>query len=396
MVLTGSHISHNFRGLTVGHGPEVTVWENSFEDNTECGIFAYTDENAISGIANKMWGNGADLCGFAPVFLREPLVPETDKMEITVPGDFQDLQDAVDAVAPGGTIHIAPGRYRTSLTLWKPVKLRGAGRELTVLQGWSDRQKLISIPAWVYGVELEDLTVTGGQDEGLLVYGQVHLRRVIVFGNHQDGINVHGPAKLVLTESQVSHNRRGIWGGGSINLINSQVFGNEEAGIGMGGSATTIVLVNSMVSWNGYEGIDLGEESVRGILIRSQISHNGYSGVIAYGEAIVTVVKSEISHNGTQRECQSPGASTHTTCNGLTLLGEASAFIEDSSFVGNTDWGIATWLRQCGYERDELVSLISLEGGNFEGNNRSNNHTGQGNPGDHSFKALPDGQVCLP
>jgi hypothetical protein len=30
------------------------------------------------------------------------------------------------------------------------------------------------------------------------------------------------------------------------------------------------------------------------------------------------------------------------------------------------------------------------------GNNKSGKLNGQGNPGNHPFKDLPDGQVCLP
>lgn len=45
----------------------------------------------------------------------------------------------------------------------------------------------------------------------------------------------------------------------------------------------------------------------------------------------------------------------------------------------------------------EGIGYMVFEGMNtIEGNNQSGDHTAQGNPGEHPFKDLPPGNVCLP
>ncbi len=50
-----------------------------------------------------------------------------------------------------------------------------------------------------------------------------------------------------------------------------------------------------------------------------------------------------------------------------------------------------------GFPYDAFTGSVIFEGTNIiEGNNRWGNQKGMGNPGNHPFKGLPDGQVCLP
>jgi sugar/nucleoside kinase (ribokinase family) len=63
------------------------------------------------------------------------------------------------------------------------------------------------------------------------------------------------------------------------------------------------------------------------------------------------------------------------------------------------DWGVAAYLKKCGYNMDHFYSTgeVTFQGTNvIEGNDTSGNHMVEGNPGNHPFKDLPDGQVCLP
>jgi hypothetical protein len=70
----------------------------------------------------------------------------------------------------------------------------------------------------------------------------------------------------------------------------------------------------------------------------------------------------------------------------------------DSRILHNADWGLAVWLRQCGYW-DIFTGQVVIKGHNvIKDNNKSGNQAGMGNPGDHPWNQpeVPDGQVCLP
>ncbi|KPL15577.1 MAG: hypothetical protein AMJ93_16480, partial [Anaerolineae bacterium SM23_84] len=51
---------------------------------------------------------------------------------------FDTIQDGVDEVLSGGTVHVAAGTYLESVTIDKPLSLLGAGSDVTVVDGVSD------------------------------------------------------------------------------------------------------------------------------------------------------------------------------------------------------------------------------------------------------------------
>lgn len=103
----------------------VKIESNFIAHNEKCGIAVWRGQ--VDGSDNEMRDNGLDLCYRAPARLRRPLVPQTDKELVRVPDDYQSIQEAIDAVASGGTVEIAPGRYQSNLLVYKPVHIRGSG-----------------------------------------------------------------------------------------------------------------------------------------------------------------------------------------------------------------------------------------------------------------------------
>jgi hypothetical protein len=207
MTLVATTVSDNDRGLTVAGSARVTISESRFVNNSWCGLTVATAEAQVLGPPQEFQGNGADLCGFAPASLRKPLVPQTEKTELTVPGDYANLQEAIDAIAPGGMITIAPGIYEVGLTLWKPVTLRGAGPEQTLLKALTGRGLVGSMIAGISGIQLENLAITTeGQGSALLIAGQGRLSNVKIFDNGYDGLAIFGPAVFEVQSSAIVGN----------------------------------------------------------------------------------------------------------------------------------------------------------------------------------------------
>ena len=58
----------------------------------------------------------------------------TGRTSINVPRDFPTIQAAVNAAAPGATIHVGPGTYTEQVVITKDLDLRGSGAEATVIK----------------------------------------------------------------------------------------------------------------------------------------------------------------------------------------------------------------------------------------------------------------------
>jgi len=180
-----------------------------------------------------MRGNGADLGGYAPASVRQPLVPQTERKELSVPGDYPSIQEAIDALAPGGTITVAPGTYEVGLTIWKPLTLHGAGKEKTVLKPLPNptRRLIVSIIAGAK-VTLEGLAVTESGGDGLLLYGEASLKGLQILGNGWDGILMEDSSQATISGSKIS--------------------GNGYNGIRMEDSSQATILANKIFENEGY------------------------------------------------------------------------------------------------------------------------------------------------
>lgn len=243
-LVNSSVFENRANGLDLQDSAIVKLTEARIVDNRHCGIVVWSGQAQVQGTVQELRDNGADLCGYTPASLRKPLVPQTTKAQLAVPQDYTSLQEAVDAIAPGGTIIIAAGTYEVGLTIWKPLTLRGAGREQTILKA---RQDLVgSIIAQGQGVHLEGLALAGGRYEGLLTYGQGSLINVQIMNNGFYGFLAGGSALVEVRDSfifdngmdpECSHSEElcngiGLWDQAQITLSNSMINENGDWGIG--------------------------------------------------------------------------------------------------------------------------------------------------------------------
>jgi len=217
------------------------------------------------------------------------------------------------------------------------LTLRGTGRERTIIKSKEDGEPVFDLA--LIDIQTEDeITVVLGR---LTVTGAKGASGVV-------GVRVGGKANVTVSDSQVFDNGYGLLVMGS----------------------ATVSLTDSQVSGNGLVGLSVGDE------------------------AQVTVEDSFIEGNGTAPNCNRPG---DFICNGISVSDEAHMELRGTTIRNNTGWGVAAFLKQCGYNEDVFAGTVTFEGENtIESNNTSGNHNGKGNPGNHPFKNLPDGQVCLP
>jgi len=415
--LEGSTVSGNdWFGLLVDDSARVEVRKSRFLYNAGAGIWVASEEVQVEGTPNEMRGNGVDLLGYALPSLRKPLVSQTDRTQLSVPRDYATVQEAVDAVAPGGTITIAEGTYIGGITLWKPVTLRGAGQEATILQAQEDRKLVISIPAGVQGARLEKLAVRGSERDGLLIYGQAHLEELQVSSNGDDGLEVWGSAQVALKDSIVSGNRwnglvavgsaqvslqgctvsdngnGGLWVGDSaqVSLEDSTVSDNRLDGLVVGGSAR-VSLQGSTVFDNGWSGLDVRDSAQVSLEGSTVVSDN--IGLEVWGSAQVTLKDSTISGNvldglwvsGSARVTLQDCTVSNNGDNGLEVKGSARVTLQDSTVSDNEEdgllvkdeahveltnttirnnrgWGIAACLGKCGCDEDDFEGTVLWEG----------------------------------
>ena len=116
-------LGHGVALYAEGH---ITLENCTISGNNACGVVVENSAASVDGSGNRFVGNGIDLGRYADPSIREPLAAETSEATIRVPADVASLQQAIDAVAPGGTVLIEPGTYPEGLCIWKPVTLRGS------------------------------------------------------------------------------------------------------------------------------------------------------------------------------------------------------------------------------------------------------------------------------
>lgn len=378
IVIKGSTFSGNrYDGLRlmIGSG-NVEIHKSHFLRNKRCGIWVGSAEAKISGTPNEMKDNGADLCGFVTPGLRQPLVPQTDKTALAVPRDYNSIQEAIDAIAPGGVITIVGGTYFEGLTIWKLVKLIGAGWEQTTIIPLPRRSVVISIPSESKEVYLQGLEITGGQKDEMLIYGEAILRdtvissvnstiggsaRVIIENSvfsendYSRSLVVTDSATVTIRSSKFSKNLLGlaVWGFASVTIQGSKFLENWHSALGVSNSAI-VVIEDSKFSGSAVS-LQIGDNA-QVIVGNSFFSENGY-GPWVNGSASLTIKNSQIFNNYSY---------------GILIAHKAQAHISGNRIFSNKGYGVALAQRPC-------YDILSTFEGRIEGSGNAIELNAEGN-----------------
>lgn len=291
----------------------------------------------------------------------------------------QSIQQAVNSAVEGAVICLSPGTFKETIKINKSLTLRGAGMEDTTIKSEVTVLAVVHIESDAnIGVGITDLAIAGfEQTDGIYISGdgqaRVTLRRISIFDNGGDGLFIDNSAQ--------------------VSLINSQISGNGAGGIFLfARKPARINIQNSQVSDSFFYGLVVDGAS-QATLIDSVISSNRLGGILILESANVQVQASIIKDNGIGYPC----SLRNWFCNGIEIRDQAHLMLDNSSIKDNADWGVGAFLVRCGYSADSFTGQIIFQGRTrITGNNRMGNLDNKDNPGNHPFKDLTDGQVCLP
>ncbi|MBI1744809.1 right-handed parallel beta-helix repeat-containing protein [Candidatus Acetothermia bacterium] len=294
--ISQSQIEEHFNeGLWVRDSAQLELRDSTIQENDACGLKS-TSSVAVRGGNNKFSDNGLGaLCGKVPASLRVPLVPQGNRTRVGVPQDYSTLQEAIDAVAVGGTVVVGAGQYDGGLTIFKDVTLQGVNASQVQIKGG------LSICCDVKKARLEKFKIQDTPTRALLVSGppmQVTLSSITLSSAGEGGLEISGPVKVDIADS-LFQSIKGptaeaikIADGAQVTISTTQVSRNEGLGVMVTGGAQA-TFFNSQISENQAGGLKVREGQA--VLNNSRVVTNGGNGLEIQGT--ITVNNSQVLGN---------------------------------------------------------------------------------------------------
>lgn len=241
--------------------------------------------------------------------------------------DYSSIQAAVDEAAAGDTILIGAGTYPENVEVYKGLTLRGAGPELTIIDGnnaggvlWTEAYPNEAAPN---GITLSGVTVQNGASidgAGITNFGHLTLDNSRVINNTavQRAGGIWNQGTITVTNSLIADNSAGSSAGGGLyqqpviqaktTLINSEVAGNmagaQGGGIYIGGgsfSMTATTVANNRAESSGPAGGGIFLLTPQPVTIEASAIHsnqaNDNGGGLSTGVTPVTIINTTVSGN---------------------------------------------------------------------------------------------------
>jgi hypothetical protein len=281
----------------------------------------------------------------------EPM-PEKVPKEWRVPGDFPTIQAAIDAASDGDTIRVLdPGIYRESLTITKSLKIIANWEAFPVIIQPKEIIIIENVPTiFIDGerpieVTLENLLVRHiwGEQTVIRVIGQARLtlERVQVFGG-VIGLLASGQLAIV-RDSQIYGNSYGLvaYGSGQVIIENSAIFDNSLIGLEAGGEVQLLVRNSDIYrskpdDFRLFRKLGISSEDTARIVIENSRIYKHDVGVAVFESATVEMFHSTSAYNEEM---------------GVWLSDRANLTMREN-IIHHNAWGVAAWLRKCGFEKD--------------------------------------------
>jgi hypothetical protein len=198
---------------------------------------------------------------------------------LTVPSEYPSIMAAIEAAPDGAVLEIAPGRYTETVTITRPLTLRGAGgKDAAQLVG--DGQGPVIEIVGTINVTVEGLAVSNGR-VGILVRESqgVVISQNVVENNELRGIHViNASAEIV---GNVIRGTQAPFGIG-IHIANASAWPRS-------------VVEDNLVEANGRAGITTNFANV--LIRRNTVRANGGRGISVTEMSVVRVVDNEVVDN---------------------------------------------------------------------------------------------------
>lgn len=318
-ILRSSSITDNDgRGVLIQSSARVTMQGSALKGNA-VGLTSHTD-NLVALSDNEISENSIDLVGNLPGNLRKKTKPE-EREEISLPNeDYSGLQDAVDALEPGGTIYIKEN-IKGHAVVDKSLNLE-AGKDRAEIN--SEDGTIAPLLSLVRGAEVttEGVKITGSGGSGIVLGGDARMtgHQTSLDENAEEGAGLWDSTELSLVQGKVKDND-----GSGLRLVDSahlkvsegEISGNGVDNVLLAGSASAEVKSTSVTgsSGSGFEFTD----SSSGILEDCKLSDNEEGGAELYSSSRVEVADSQITKND----------------NGISVQDASEITVTRNSFKGN-------------------------------------------------------------
>jgi len=278
--VSSSVISSNRRGFNARGSATAQVAGCLVENSGDYGLFSGST-GEVTGEGNRFRDNGMDLGGNVPGTLRLPLVEPVETL-INWPDErFASLQEAIDALLPGGRLRLEPGTYDAGLTITTAVSLEAVQGEVNII----GKRETLPVLSLVDGADLrlEGVTVSGGSTGLSLAAGaRAELVGCTVTGNTQ-GLHLSYSSSVEMMDcSIVANARSGLFAAGvsRATITGCLVMDHVDYGIAAANSAQLRVSDGFVSGSRGDGGIILWDSS------QAELEGNRISGNRGYGVAI--------------------------------------------------------------------------------------------------------------
>ncbi len=374
--LSGSHRNRRFFAVLVGFEPSLLGLGHMCTGAAPRGIVPLE----VSTMRQCLRGCAAVLA--VVVLLGQGILADGPCVFTVQAGDS--IQEAIDMATAGAVICLAEGTWQENLVIGKSLTLRGAGADLTTIEGTVSGASVLSISSRTeIVVTVEALTVTGAH--GSWAYGikldgrpRCTLREVAVHANASNGIYVMDATHVLIVGSSVTGNRGmgiRVQQDAQAEVRDTTVAGNSGDGLSLTDSAQ-VTLVDAVIRGNGGDGVavlDTIDVAILGSIIEANVrdglsvrqsfgsttethvkvtgttlsGNTGY-GLALYGSAQVTVTDCTVADHGrdglllSQTVVVLIGGSRilGNASRGIIIQGSAQATIENTSVRENTWQGI--------------------------------------------------------
>jgi hypothetical protein len=247
---------------------------------------------------------------------------------LDVPADFESIQAAVDAAAPGDLILIAPGTYNEAVDVGTDeLTIRGLDRDTVILDGEFELDNGIRVLG-AQDVAVENLTTMNYTNNGVFWVGATGYR-----------------ASYITTYRTGDY---GIYAFDSTNglIENSHTVGSRDAGVYIGQCYPCDAVMRNVESNNnglGYSGTNSGGN----LLIINSTFHNNRAGVVpnsgsyelCYPERETTIVGNLVYDNN-QTDTPSIDVALLVQGNGILIAGGINNIIERNRVDNHNRTGI--------------------------------------------------------